>query len=111
MTRKRLVTSDSVLQLLSRSESSSITRIEVGARLGVSANAAGTMLRSLLASGVLVVEKRPDGALYYSLRDRKQGPKGGLVPPRQTNIWAPPLQGYEARWRSFADRAMATRRA
>lgn len=36
---------------------------------------------------------------------------GEIVPGFKPDMWKPPMQGYEASLRSFAERALATRRA
>lgn len=97
MTRHATITKECVLALLAKPQNATMTQVQIGAAFGVTAQAAGNVLRSLLASGHVVATKDKVWAtLYYAL----SGNHGSVVPPPYVNVWTKPLQGYDARMRA-----------
>lgn len=104
--RHAIISKEGVLALLSKQHANTMTQAELGAAFGVTAQAAGNVLRTLVASGRVVVTKdKILPTLSYSLSAKAGAP---IVPPFKWDIWTPPLR-YNMR--AHADLAMAARSA
>lgn len=104
MTRHATITREGVLALLSRPDSS-MTQAEIGAAFGVTAQAAGNVLRSLLATGdVMATKDQILPTLNYALTAKAETP---VVQPFKWDIWTKPLRGYNLF--AHADLALAAR--
>jgi hypothetical protein len=110
MTRPATVTKAGVLALLTRHSGEGMTQTEIGRAFGVTAEAAGNVVRYLLSTGELVVTKKVKATLYYAKPAKFVSIGGDIVPAFKTNVWTMPLQGFDARMTAAAERALATRR-
>lgn len=105
MTRHATVTRAGVLAMMARQNGATLTQSEVGAMFGVTAEAAGNVLRSLVSTRDLVLTKK-SAKFYYAL------PVGGkaadtLATPFKPDLWKAPLKNYNLF--SHRDLAMAAR--
>ncbi len=90
MTRPASVTKEGVLALLSNRQTPTMTQAEIGAAFSVTKEAAGNVLRSLLASGNVVATKdKVLPTLSYSLSANAEAP---VVQPFKWDIWTQPLR-------------------
>ena len=111
------VTTAGVLALLRTNPGIGFSAEEVAAVFGASASAGGNMCRRLLASGDIQCGVGSHNLKLYHIGPLRSGvqrvaqekPAGEPVGAFKKNVWTPPLRGYEAGLRAFADRAMAGR--
>lgn len=95
MTRRHaIISKEGVLAHLAKPHVTTMTQAELGAAFGVTAQAAGNVLRALLASGDVVATK---DKLLPTLHYARATTSAPIVPPPYVNIWTRPLQGYDAR--------------
>lgn len=113
MSRTTAITCAAIIAVMAKPNNVAMTLAEIGACFGIGEEGMRYHIKKLVEAGDVCRVRITHGrqAAQYSLTSRRAQHVGDVVLPFKTTAWTPPLHGYEAGLRSFADLAMSTRRA
>lgn len=113
MSRTTAITCAAIIEVMAKPHHAAMTLAEIGACFGIGEEGMRYHIKKLLEAGDVYRVRTTHGrqAAQFSVVSRHRQYVGDIVQPFKTTAWTPPLYGYEAGLRSFADLAMSTRRA